>query len=63
MCDSLASNLICYKGKVEGLNALAAAIKELPNLSSLECASSSGDQERSAIGRGAVSLHVVEMYG
>ena len=39
-CHSLADNDICYEGNMEGLNALIAAIKELPNLSSLKCASS-----------------------
>jgi hypothetical protein len=37
---SLADNNICYGGKMEGLNTLTAAIKEMPNLSSLKCASS-----------------------
>jgi len=32
---SLADNNICYGGKMEGLNTLTAAIKEMPNLSSL----------------------------
>ena len=40
LCYSLASNLICDDGNMEGLNALVAAIKELPSLSSLKCASS-----------------------
>ena len=39
-CHSLADNWICYGGNMEGLNALVEAIKELPNLSSLKCASS-----------------------
>mgnify|MGYP007060120129 CR=1 FL=1 len=37
---SLAGNRICYDGNVEGLKALVAAIKQMPNLSSLEYASS-----------------------
>ena len=37
---SLAGNGIRYDGNMEGLNALVAAIKELPNLSSLKCACS-----------------------
>ena len=37
---SVAGNNICYRGNMEGLNALIAAIKELPNLCSLKCASS-----------------------
>ena len=37
---SLAENFICYGGEMEGLNALIAAIKEMPNLSTLKCASS-----------------------
>ena len=40
LCDSLADNSICYGGNMDGLNALVSAIKELPNLSSLKCASS-----------------------
>ena len=36
---SLADNYIGLWGNMEGLNALIAAIKELPNLSSLKCAS------------------------
>ena len=38
---SVAENDICYRrgGKREGLNSLIAAIKELPNLCSLKCAS------------------------
>ena len=40
LCDSLAKNNICYMGSMGGLNALIAAIKELPNLSSLKYASS-----------------------
>ena len=42
-CHSLASNSICGLSlgrKMEGLKALITAIKELPNLSSLKCASS-----------------------
>ena len=37
---SLADNNICYEGNMEGLYALIAAIKEMPNLCSLKCASS-----------------------
>ena len=37
---SVAGNNICYDGNMEGLNALIAAIKEMPNLCSLKCASS-----------------------
>ena len=37
---SVAGNFICYDGNMEGLKALIAAIKELPNLCSLKCASS-----------------------
>ena len=37
---SVAGNVICYDGNMEGLNALIAAIKEMPNLSSLKCARS-----------------------
>ena len=39
-CLSLADNYICSSGNMDGLNALIAAIKELPSLSSLKCASS-----------------------
>ena len=37
---SVAGNLICAKGNMEGLKALVATIKEMPNLCSLKCASS-----------------------
>ena len=39
-CYSLANNYICDDGNMEGLNALVVAIKQMPNLSSLKCASS-----------------------
>ena len=37
---SVAGNDICSNGNMEGLYALIAAIKEMPSLCSLECASS-----------------------
>ena len=37
---SVADNNICYNGNMEGLNALIAAIKEMPNPCSLKRASS-----------------------
>ena len=40
LVHSLANNNICSSGNMEGLNALITAIKEMPNLSSLKCASS-----------------------
>ena len=33
---SLAGNLICYQGKMEGLNALIDALKQMPQLTSLK---------------------------
>ena len=36
----MAGSYICNKGNMEGLNALIAAVKEMPNLCSLKCASS-----------------------
>ena len=33
---SVVGNYICYNGDMEGSNALIAAIKEMPNLSSLD---------------------------
>jgi hypothetical protein len=47
---SLANNLICYEGKMEGLNALITAIKQLPNLSSLNVRGSGiNDDGKSAL--------------
>ena len=36
---SVAGNNICYRGNMEGLKVLIAAIEKMPNLTSLKCAS------------------------
>ncbi len=35
---SLEGNNICYMGKMEGLEAIIAAVEKMPNLTSLKCA-------------------------